>query len=104
MEPPAPSGDEAGDELDDDVDPTDPDEESTPRPVDKFRRTAAGTVVAAGLFGLRDALEGRPEREEIAIVNEAPTSPVDGFTLVFDEDDPTALKVILSQPPEDRDN
>ena len=31
-----------------------------PRPVDRFRQTTAGTVVAAGLLGLRDALEGRP--------------------------------------------
>jgi hypothetical protein len=69
------------------------------RPVDRFRQTAVGTVVAAGLLGLRDALEGRPEREEVAIVTEAPDRPVDdGVTLVFDEDDPAALRVVLRAP------
>jgi hypothetical protein len=71
-----------------------------PRPVDRFRRTAVGTVVAAGLLGLRDALEGRPEREDIAIVAEAPTRPADdGVTLLFDEEDPTSLTVVLRRPP-----
>jgi hypothetical protein len=69
-----------------------------PRPIDRFRHTAAGTVVAAGLLGLRDALEGRPEKEEITIVSEAPERPVDGFTLVFDADDPSSLKVVLPRP------
>jgi hypothetical protein len=71
------------------------------RPVDKFRKTAAGTVVAAGLLGLRNALEGRPEREEIAIVNEAPTRPTAGPTLVFDEDTGTVtvtLPATLDDP------
>lgn len=45
------------------------------RPIDRFRRTATGAVVSAGLLGLRDALEGHPEREEAAIVQEAPTRP-----------------------------
>ena len=42
------------------------------RPVDRFRRGALGSVVAAGLLGLRDALEGRPERDEVTIESEAP--------------------------------
>ncbi|MGZ6994802.1 MAG: hypothetical protein ACXVIM_06290, partial [Acidimicrobiia bacterium] len=46
----------------------DGDEIASSRQVDKFRRTAAGSVVAAGLLGLRDALEGRPEKEETAVV------------------------------------
>jgi hypothetical protein len=98
------------DELTDLVFPEPPDVESDvaahaePRPVDKFRQTAAGTVVAAGLLGLRDALEGRPEKEEVTIVSEAPTRPVeDGFVLVFDEDDPNSLKVVLPRPPEPGD-
>jgi hypothetical protein len=78
---------------------TDDARHAPPRPVDRFRQTAAGTVVAAGLLGLRDALEGRPEREEITIVSEAPQHPVGGFTLVFDEDDPSRVKVVLSGPP-----
>jgi hypothetical protein len=71
-----------------------------PRPVDRFRQTAAGTVVAAGLLGLRDALEGRPEREEVTIVSEAPTRPEDGFRLVFDADDPGRVTVVLPTRPE----
>jgi hypothetical protein len=63
----------------DEFDPVDvvPDEaeHAPPRPVDRFRRTAAGSVIAAGMLGLRDALEGRPKRDEVVIVNEAPTRP-----------------------------
>lgn len=73
------------------------------RPIDKFRQSAAGTVVAAGLLGLRDALEGRPEKEEVAIVSDAPSEPADqGVTLVFDEDDPSRLRVVLPRSPEPR--
>jgi len=75
---------------------------AAPRPIDRFRHSAAGTVVAAGLLGLRDALEGRPEQEEVAIVSEAPDEPVDpaGITLVFDEDDPARVRVVLPRPPQ----
>lgn len=75
-----------------------------PRPIDRFRQSAAGTVVAAGLLGLRDALEGRPEQEEVAIVSEAPDEPVDpaGITLVFDEDDPARVRVVLPRAPKPR--
>ncbi|MGZ8764536.1 MAG: hypothetical protein ACXW2C_02440 [Acidimicrobiia bacterium] len=59
--------------MTDTVDPDDP-----ARPVDRFHRTAVGSVVAAGLFGLRDALEGRPEREETAVVSEARTPDDNG--------------------------
>jgi hypothetical protein len=75
-------------------------EHAAERRVDKFRKTAAGTVVAAGLLGLRDALEGRPEREEIAIVNEAPTRPTAGPTLVFDEDTGTVTVTLPAAPDE----
>jgi hypothetical protein len=88
---PDPDADAAAEAADDEV--------SEPRSVDKFRKTAAGTVIAAGLLGMRDALEGRPEKEEVAIVNDAPEpAPTDGFTLVFDDDDPTNLKVVLPPP------
>ena len=46
-------------------------EERWERPVDRFRRTAAGSVLAAGMLGLAEALEGRPERERPAIMSEA---------------------------------
>ncbi len=76
-------------------------EEHYERPVDRFRRGAAGSVVAAGLLGLRDALEGRPEREETAIVSEAPSQPHtdDGVELVLDPDHPERSVVIVHRPP-----
>jgi len=79
-------------------------EHAPPRPVDRFRTTAVGSVVAAGLLGLRDALEGRPEREEIAIISEAPERPVDdnGVQLIFDEESKT-VKVVLPRPPTEPD-
>ncbi|MDZ4827956.1 MAG: hypothetical protein SGJ13_16055 [Actinomycetota bacterium] len=43
-------------------------EPAEPRPIDKFRGTAAGAVFAAGLMGLADALEGpRDKRVEIVV-------------------------------------
>jgi hypothetical protein len=81
----------------------DDEEHAPPRPVDRFRRTAAGSVVAAGLLGLRDAIEGRPEREEVAIVNETPSPQVDpGFRLELDEESGT-VTVVLPEPPPDED-
>ncbi len=70
--------------------------ETWTRPVDRFRRSATGSVVAAGLLGLRDALEGRPEREEVTIVTEAPTRPVDGhLDVVLDFDHPERSVAIV---------
>jgi hypothetical protein len=71
------------------------------RPVDRFRRGAVGGVVAAGLLGLADALEGRT-REEVAIVQEAPTPPVREprrLELLLDPDDPSKSVVFLPDPP-----
>lgn len=91
--------------MSDEVEPTASDGENgeeieSSRPIDSFRRTAAGTVIAAGLLGMRDALEGRPEKEEVAIVNDAPEpAPTEGFTLEFDPDDPSSLKVRLDPKP-----
>jgi hypothetical protein len=61
---------------------------SVERPVDRFRRSATGAVVAAGMLGLRDALEGRPEKEEVTIVNEAPAVPPRDLEVVLDLDHP----------------
>ena len=69
------------------------------RPIDKFRRTATGTVVAAGLLGLRDAMEGRPEKEEVTIVSEAPTRPVGDLDIVIDPDHPERTVAIVRRPP-----
>jgi hypothetical protein len=78
-------------------------EERAPeRPVDRFRRSTAGTVVAAGLFGLRDALEGRPEREEPAIVVDAPTSQPNGRVQVdLDFEHPERSRVVIRRPDPD---
>ncbi len=65
-----PEGEDVDTEIEREVEGTD----AGDRPVDRFRRSATGAVVAAGLFGLRDALEGRPEKEEVTIVNEAPAT------------------------------
>jgi 4'-phosphopantetheinyl transferase len=59
------------------------------RPIDKFRGTAVGGVLAAGLLGLRDALE--PQRdEEIAIVQDDASGPPanDPIELQLDPDHP----------------
>jgi 4'-phosphopantetheinyl transferase len=44
------------------------------RPIDRFRGTAVGGVLAAGMLGLRDALEPRKD-EEIAIVRDDAGGP-----------------------------
>jgi|GEM_PF-2082824 len=75
--------------------PDEPDEPEWVRPVDRFRKTAAGTVVAAGLLGLRDVMEGRPEKEEVAIVNEAPTRPIGDLDVVLDPDHPERTVAIV---------
>ena len=59
------------------------------RPIDKFRGTAVGSVLAAGLLGLRDALE--PARdEEVAIVQDYSGDPpfTDPIVLRLDPDHP----------------
>ena len=68
------------------------------RPVDRFRRSATGAVVAAGLLGLRDALEGRPEKEEVTIVNEAPGAPPRDLEVVIDFDHPERSVAVVRHP------
>ena len=97
--------DELFPEPDDVADPADgaSHEHAPPRPVDRFRTTAVGSVVAAGLFGLRDALEGKPEKEAVTIVSEAPTRPVDehDVQVIVDEESKT-VKVVLPHSPTER--
>jgi hypothetical protein len=81
-------------------------EPAPPRPVDKFRRSAAGSVVAAGLLGLRDALEGRPEKEETAVVVDAPAPAAKGpieVTLDFENPDNSRVVIRRPAPPNDED-
>lgn len=97
-EQPVPSPEPAPDPSTDD---TGPDDEHYERPVDRFRATAVGSIVAAGLFGLAEVLEGRPPREEAAIVQEAPTRPIQtprAMELLLDPDNPERSMVFL--PPD----
>jgi hypothetical protein len=69
------------------------------RPVDRFRRGAVGSVVAAGLLGLAEALEGR-KKEEAAIVQEAPSPPLREprrLELLLDPHDPSKSLVFLPE-------
>jgi hypothetical protein len=75
--------------------------EAWERPIDKFRRSGAGTVIAAGLLGVRDALEGRPEREEPAIVADAPEPKLDHIDIVLDPEHPERSRAIVYLPPLD---
>jgi hypothetical protein len=69
------------------------------RPIDKFKRSSVGSVVAAGLLGVRDALEGRPEKEEVTIVQDAPAQPVRGnIDLVIDPDHPERSIAVIRRP------
>jgi hypothetical protein len=84
--------------------PSEPDDAATSRverPVDRFRRTAAGTAIAAGMFGLRDALEGRPEREETVMEVPAPAALADDdLDVVVDLDHPENARVVIRRPAE----
>ena len=71
------------------------------KPLPKIARSAAGEVLAAAMFGLRDAIEGRPKEQE-AIVVEAPGQPrdPDEFLLELDFEHPERSRVIIRQPPD----
>ncbi len=88
------------------VDQASAEDETFVRPVDRFRRTATGSIVAAGLLGLRDVMEGRPEREEVTIVNEAPTRPLGELDVVLDPDHPERTIAIVRRatPPATNDD
>lgn len=89
------------DEPDDHGNETDDTDGHAPeRPVDRFRRGAVGSVVAAGLLGLRDALEGRPEREEVTIVSEAPEREPAAVDVQLDLEHPErSVAVLRPKPP-----
>jgi hypothetical protein len=78
--------------------------ETFERPIDRFRRSSAGSVIAAGLLGVRDALEGRPEKEEPAIVSEAPEPKLDHIDIVLDPEHPERSRAIVYLPPRDDDS
>ena len=75
-------------------------DEAFERPVDRFRRSAVGSVLAAGMLGLAEVLEPS-KKEEAAIVSEAPTRPDDQrVRLLLDPEHPERSVVIL-RPPRD---
>ena len=71
------------------------------RPVDRFRRTAAGTAIAAGMLGLRDVLEGRPEREEtvMEVPARGPVTDPD-LDVVVDLAHPENSRIVVRREPE----
>jgi hypothetical protein len=80
--------------LPDSWEPAEPIEPS--RDVDRFRRTTAGAIVAAGMIGLEKVL--MPEREERAPITwESPGEPPGPRHLEFDldPDDPAASTVTV---------
>jgi hypothetical protein len=76
-------------------------DDAEPTGIHKFRRTATGTVLAAGLLGVADALEG-PRDEEVAIVTEYSGEPPfsDPIVLRLDPDAPEDSIVLVRRPPE----
>jgi hypothetical protein len=76
--------DRDGVEIDDEGEP-----HAEPRPIDRFRSTAVGSVMAAGLLGLRDVLEP-PKDEDPAIVVDWSGAPpfTDPYVLRLDPDHP----------------
>ena len=99
--PESPNGSDASDAADA---PHTGDDSEWQRPVDRFRKSAAGTMVAAALLGLRDVMEGRPEKEEVAIVHEAPTRPVGELDVVLDLEHPErTIAIVRRARPENDD-
>jgi hypothetical protein len=80
------------------VDEDGDDGHAPPRSIDQFRATAVGSVLAAGLLGLRDALEG-PHDEEVAIVADYSGDPPfsDPLVLRLDPDNP-ADSIVMVRP------
>jgi hypothetical protein len=105
-DPAAPDESDAIDtDATDDIDATDADraDGAWERPIDRFRRSSAGSVIAAGLLGVRDALEGRPEREEPAIVTQAPEPKLDHIDIVLDPEHPERSRAVVYLPSPDDD-
>ena len=65
----------------------------------RYRRSASASVLAAGLLGLREAVDPGPVEDEIVL--EQPASPSDGdgpFEVYLDPDDPSASMVVIRDP------
>ncbi len=70
--------------------------ESGLRPIDRFRRGAVGSVLAAGLTGLADVLDPR-DKDEVAIVETVGGDPprTERIVLRLDPDDPADSIVMV---------
>jgi hypothetical protein len=70
------------------------------RPIDRFRKSAAGSVIAAGLLGIRDVMEGRTPAEETVLESEAPGAPPpDGIEMFLDPEHPERSIVVIHEAP-----
>ena len=78
------------------TDDEDHEEHAEPAPIEKFRRTSVGTVLAAGLLGLRDVIEP-PKDETPAIVEDwSGGEPLqDPYVLRLDPDNPQDSIVMI---------
>jgi hypothetical protein len=70
-----------------------------PNGIHRFKQTASGTVLAAGLLGLATALEGQHE-EEVAIVQDYSGEPPfnDPILMRLDPDAPEDSIVLVRKP------
>jgi hypothetical protein len=92
-------GDASGEPVSKSVEPG-----SSERPVDRFCHSATGAVIAAGLLGLRDALEGRPDKVEIAVVSDAPDpTPSSDLEVIVDFEHPERSVAIIRRSPADEE-
>ena len=82
------------------VNDDDEDASTEKRGIHKFKETATGTVLAAGLLGVANALEG-PRDEEVAIVQEYSGEPPfsDPILMRLDPDAPEDSIVLVRRPP-----
>jgi hypothetical protein len=71
-------------------------EHAEPAPIERFRRTSLGTVLAAGLLGLRDVIEP-PKDDQPAIVEDwSGGEPfTDPYVLRLDPDNPQDSIVMI---------
>ena len=79
--------------------PADAERDDFERPIDKFKESTTGSILAAGMMGLANALDWRPKKEEVEITQEA-SEPVRDLDIVIDLDHPERTVAILRpQPP-----
>jgi hypothetical protein len=94
--------------LDDDEGLVDEDAEpmeghAEPPPIYKFRRTAIGSALAAGMLGLRDVLETPKDDEPPIVVDwSGETTDDDPIMMRLDPDNPADSIVVIRKVPHDR--